>query len=294
MLYDVARAARLLREPSEGDASFSSWSNVHCEPANVSDRRWAGCEPEDCSVAVVPSLRLVAENCRTAIDRDRTVALLHCRRDRTIGRVTCWDLDIAGRESGFGGLLASLILNSRLGSRSCGAPRQKFGGASAAGWQTPRLAPRPCTVTPDLFLPFRISLVVSRCLSSSRRFRNKRPPTSPTNAYLKSTFDLRSLPVPRQKTAMAGKGLRSLNEVMKCLSLASQTCRTLPVGALFGNCGLSSLADCISLQPRSLSTTCRRSMATEATVANITRSVSEPWQPCTSTSSPAGLLRSPS
>ncbi|KAK4453638.1 ribosomal protein L4 domain-containing protein [Podospora aff. communis PSN243] len=58
---------------------------------------------------------------------------------------------------------------------------------------------------------------------------------------------------------MAGKGLRSLSEAMRGLSLASQTCRTLPT--------------------RSVSLTCRRSMASEAPVANITRSVTDTWEP---------------
>ncbi|KAK4179177.1 ribosomal protein L4 domain-containing protein [Triangularia setosa] len=60
---------------------------------------------------------------------------------------------------------------------------------------------------------------------------------------------------------MAGKGMRSLSEAMRGLSLAAQTCRTVPVRT----------APLIS----------RRSMATEAPVSNITRSVTEQWHPIT-------------
>ncbi|KAK0742267.1 ribosomal protein L4 domain-containing protein [Apiosordaria backusii] len=60
---------------------------------------------------------------------------------------------------------------------------------------------------------------------------------------------------------MAGKGMRSLSEAMRGLSLAAQTCRTVPVRT----------APLIS----------RRSMATEAPVSDITRSVTERWKPIT-------------
>ncbi|KAK3945056.1 ribosomal protein L4 domain-containing protein [Diplogelasinospora grovesii] len=60
---------------------------------------------------------------------------------------------------------------------------------------------------------------------------------------------------------MAGKGIRNLSEAMRALSLgAPQTCRTtLPV--------------------RTASSICTRSMATEAPLPNITRSVTDAWQP---------------
>ncbi|KAK3326532.1 ribosomal protein L4 domain-containing protein [Apodospora peruviana] len=61
---------------------------------------------------------------------------------------------------------------------------------------------------------------------------------------------------------MAGKGVKSLGEAMRGLSLASsQTCRTMP------------------LRPSLLLSV--RSMATEAPMASITRSVDQPWQPLT-------------
>ncbi|KAK3359297.1 ribosomal protein L4 domain-containing protein [Lasiosphaeria hispida] len=61
---------------------------------------------------------------------------------------------------------------------------------------------------------------------------------------------------------MAAKGMKSLGEAMRGLSMASRPCRTLPV------------------QPLPLISRC--SMATEAPVANITRSVTEAWQPLSS------------
>ncbi|KAK3684769.1 ribosomal protein L4 domain-containing protein [Podospora appendiculata] len=62
---------------------------------------------------------------------------------------------------------------------------------------------------------------------------------------------------------MAGKGLKSLSEAMNGLRIAAaQPCRTLPA--------------------RPSPWTSRRSMATEAPVPNITRSVDEPWQPISS------------
>ncbi|ESA42616.1 60S ribosomal protein L4, mitochondrial precursor [Neurospora crassa] len=71
---------------------------------------------------------------------------------------------------------------------------------------------------------------------------------------------------------MAGKGLKSLNEAMNALSIASKSCRALPMRQS-------------SILP------CRRSMASVATppAANITRSVSEPWQPSMSTNTTANL-----
>ncbi|KAK0666852.1 putative mitochondrial LSU ribosomal protein L4 precursor [Cercophora samala] len=60
---------------------------------------------------------------------------------------------------------------------------------------------------------------------------------------------------------MAGKGMRCLSEAMRGLSLGAPTCRTVPVRT----------APLIS----------RRSMATEAPVSNITRSVAEQWTPIT-------------
>ncbi|KAK4645836.1 54S ribosomal protein yml6, mitochondrial [Podospora bellae-mahoneyi] len=60
---------------------------------------------------------------------------------------------------------------------------------------------------------------------------------------------------------MAGKGMRCLSEAMRGLSLGAQTCRTVPVRT----------APLIS----------RRSMATEAPVSKITRSVDEKWTPIT-------------
>ncbi|KAK3378209.1 ribosomal protein L4 domain-containing protein [Podospora didyma] len=61
---------------------------------------------------------------------------------------------------------------------------------------------------------------------------------------------------------MAGKGLKSLSEAMRGLSLASQPCKTIPI--------------------RSSPLACSRSMATEAPVANITRSVTDAWEPVSS------------
>ncbi|KAK4242293.1 ribosomal protein L4 domain-containing protein [Achaetomium macrosporum] len=62
---------------------------------------------------------------------------------------------------------------------------------------------------------------------------------------------------------MAGKGMKSLSEAMRGLSLVAQPCRTLPV--------------------RQPSAACRRSMATavDSQPANITRSVTETWNPLT-------------
>ncbi|KAL2197537.1 ribosomal protein L4 domain-containing protein [Corynascus similis CBS 632.67] len=62
---------------------------------------------------------------------------------------------------------------------------------------------------------------------------------------------------------MAGKGMKSLGEAMRGLSLAAQPCRTLPV--------------------RQATAASKRSMATavEPKSANITRSVTESWNPST-------------
>ncbi|KAK4042935.1 ribosomal protein L4 domain-containing protein [Parachaetomium inaequale] len=62
---------------------------------------------------------------------------------------------------------------------------------------------------------------------------------------------------------MAGKGMKSLSEAMRSLSLAAQPCRAMPV--------------------RQVPMACRRSMATavETRPANITRSVTEAWNPIT-------------
>ncbi|KAK4168976.1 ribosomal protein L4 domain-containing protein [Cladorrhinum sp. PSN259] len=60
---------------------------------------------------------------------------------------------------------------------------------------------------------------------------------------------------------MAGKGMRCLSEAMRSLSLAAQPCRTVPV--------------------RQAPLTCRRTMATEAPLPNITRSVTDHWDPTT-------------
>ncbi|KAK4104712.1 ribosomal protein L4 [Parathielavia hyrcaniae] len=63
---------------------------------------------------------------------------------------------------------------------------------------------------------------------------------------------------------MAGKGMKSLSEAMRSLSLAAQPCRTLPV--------------------RQVPAACRRSMATatDSQPANITRSVTDAWDPLAS------------
>ncbi|KAK4110677.1 ribosomal protein L4 [Canariomyces notabilis] len=61
---------------------------------------------------------------------------------------------------------------------------------------------------------------------------------------------------------MAGKGMKGLSDALRGLGLVAQPCRTLPV--------------------RQLPLTCRRSMATEAPLPNITRSVSDSWNPVTS------------
>ncbi|KXX81730.1 hypothetical protein MMYC01_200679 [Madurella mycetomatis] len=61
---------------------------------------------------------------------------------------------------------------------------------------------------------------------------------------------------------MTGKGMKSLSEAFRGLSLRAQPCRTLPV--------------------RQAPLVCRRSMATEAPLPNITRSVTEAWEPITS------------
>ncbi|EAQ86578.1 hypothetical protein CHGG_07831 [Chaetomium globosum CBS 148.51] len=62
---------------------------------------------------------------------------------------------------------------------------------------------------------------------------------------------------------MAGKGMKSLSEAMRGLSLAAQPCRALPSQQVYA--------------------ACRRSMATavETKPTNITRSVSEAWNPLT-------------
>ncbi|AEO62779.1 mitochondrial 54S ribosomal protein YmL6 [Thermothielavioides terrestris NRRL 8126] len=63
---------------------------------------------------------------------------------------------------------------------------------------------------------------------------------------------------------MAGQGMKSLSEALRGLCLAAQPCRTLPI--------------------RQTPVACRRSMATaiDSQAANITRSVTEPWNPLTS------------
>ncbi|KAL2135076.1 hypothetical protein VTI74DRAFT_9892 [Chaetomium olivicolor] len=63
---------------------------------------------------------------------------------------------------------------------------------------------------------------------------------------------------------MAGKGMKSLSEAMRGLTLAAQPCRTMPA--------------------RQLPAACRRSMATavDTQPANITRSVTDPYTPLTS------------
>ncbi|KAL2151960.1 hypothetical protein VTH82DRAFT_5144 [Thermothelomyces myriococcoides] len=73
---------------------------------------------------------------------------------------------------------------------------------------------------------------------------------------------------------MAGMGMRGLSEAMRGLSLAAQTCRSLPV--------------------RQVSVPCRRTMATavESQPVNITRSVSEVWN--SSTTVPLTIYSFPS
>ncbi|KAK4457171.1 ribosomal protein L4 domain-containing protein [Cladorrhinum samala] len=60
---------------------------------------------------------------------------------------------------------------------------------------------------------------------------------------------------------MAGKGMKGLSEAMRGISLAAQPCRAVPA--------------------RQAPLTCRRMMATEAPLPNITRSVTDPWEPAT-------------
>lgn len=95
---------------------------------------------------------------------------------------------------------------------------------------------------------------------------------------------------------MAGKGVKSLAEAMRGLSIASQTCRTaLPVCtpcSMFdlGNRKLTNII-IFAFQIRPYPLTSVRTMATEApavgdttrSVGDITRSVDQPWQPCMST-----------
>lgn len=59
---------------------------------------------------------------------------------------------------------------------------------------------------------------------------------------------------------MAGKGMKGLGEVMRGLSLATQPCRA-------------------AVQAQQAPPACRRTMATEAPLPNITRSITEPWAP---------------
>ncbi|KAK4188198.1 ribosomal protein L4 domain-containing protein [Podospora australis] len=59
---------------------------------------------------------------------------------------------------------------------------------------------------------------------------------------------------------MAGKGMKGLSEAMRGLSLAAQPCRA-------------------AVQTRQIPLACRRTMATEAPLPSITRSVTEGWEP---------------
>jgi hypothetical protein len=97
----------------------------------------------------------------------------------------------------------------------------------------------------------------------------------------------------RRTAAMAGKGMKSLSEAMRSLSLAAQPCRAMPVRLLFEVVlwFVWLTIGCLH-QVRQVPMACRRSMATavETKPANITRSVTEAWNPSTRTAFLSHLL----